>query len=266
MSDWLINNDAWLRLAFFGCVFVVCILVQRLIPKKQIRQTATHRSLNNLIMPVAAGLLARLVTPLLPIFVAAWATEQGLGLFNVLAAPAVIAAGVSIVSLDLAIYWQHRLMHRVPLLWRLHRMHHSDTALDVTTGVRFHPGEFLISLIYKSTLVILLGAPVIAVLIFEVLLNAASLFNHSNIGLRPQTDKLLRWFLVTPDMHRIHHSTNPSETNSNFSFSVPYWDYCFGSYTPEPSKPYDSMPIGLDEFRSSQEQTLLALLRQPIDP
>jgi sterol desaturase/sphingolipid hydroxylase (fatty acid hydroxylase superfamily) len=168
-----------------------------------------------------------------------------------------------VILLDLAIYLQHVLFHAVPTLWRLHRMHHADLEIDVSTGLRFHPIEILLSMVVKLALVIALGAPALSVLIFEVLLNATSMFNHSNIYIPESVDCIIRWFIVTPDMHRVHHSIQARETNSNFGFNLPWWDRLFGTYRAQPAAGHEGMTIGIEQFRDPRELRLDRMLLQP---
>ena len=191
------------------------------------------------------------------------AEARGWGLFNVIALPAWIGVVVSVIVLDLAIYLQHVLFHAVPALWRLHRMHHADLEFDVTTGLRFHPIEILLSMLIKLAVVAALGAPAVAVLIFEVLLNATSMFNHGNVRIPQALDRVLRWFVVTPDMHRVHHSILSRETNSNFGFNLPWWDRLFGTYRAQPAAGHDAMTIGIEQFRDPRELGLDRMLLQP---
>jgi sterol desaturase/sphingolipid hydroxylase (fatty acid hydroxylase superfamily) len=168
-----------------------------------------------------------------------------------------------VILLDLTIYLQHVLFHAVPVLWRLHRMHHADLEFDVTTGVRFHPFEILLSMVIKLVVVAALGAPALAVLVFEVLLNATSMFNHGNVRLPAALDRLMRWIIVTPEMHRVHHSIAPRETNSNFGFNLPWWDRWFGTYRAEPAAGHENMTIGIEQFRDPRELRLDRMLAQP---
>jgi len=168
-----------------------------------------------------------------------------------------------VIVLDLAIYLQHVLFHAVPVLWRLHRMHHADLEFDVSTGVRFHPIEILLSMGIKLGVVAALGTPAVAVLVFEVLLNATSMFNHGNVRLPARTDRVLRWIVVTPEMHRVHHSVVPRETNSNFGFNLPWWDRLFGTYRAQPAAGHEGMTIGIAQFRDPSELRLDRLLIQP---
>jgi sterol desaturase/sphingolipid hydroxylase (fatty acid hydroxylase superfamily) len=208
-------------------------------------------------------LLVRLVFPTAAVGMAVLAEAHGWGLFQALKAPAWFAITASVIFLDLVIYLQHVLVHAVPALWRLHRMHHADLEFDVTTGARFHPIEILLSMAIKLGVVAALGAPAVAVLIFEVLLNATSMFNHGNVRLAERLDGLLRWIVVTPDMHRVHHSVVPRETNSNFGFNAPWWDRLFGTYRAQPAAGHQEMTIGISQFREPRELRLDRMLLQP---
>jgi sterol desaturase/sphingolipid hydroxylase (fatty acid hydroxylase superfamily) len=191
------------------------------------------------------------------------ADENGWGLFNGLALPLWLAVALSVIIMDFAIYLQHVLIHAVPALWRLHRMHHADLDFDVTTGARFHPLEIILSMGLKLMVVGALGAPAAAVLIFEVILNATSMFNHSNVGLPARLDRAVRLIVVTPDMHRVHHSVIPAETNSNFGFSLPWWDHLFGTYKAQPEAGHAGMTIGIEQFRDGRDLRLDRMLIQP---
>jgi sterol desaturase/sphingolipid hydroxylase (fatty acid hydroxylase superfamily) len=205
----------------------------------------------------------RLSFPILAVGLAVIAQDRGWGLFNVIEAPGWVAVLVSIVILDLVIYLQHVMFHAVPALWRLHRMHHADLEFDVTTGLRFHPVEILLSMGIKLAMVMALGPPAVAVLIFEVLLNATAMFNHSNIRLPMLADRVLRLIVVTPDMHRVHHSIIPEETNSNFGFSLPWWDRLLGTYKAQPKAGHEDMTIGIEQFRTTRDLWLDRMLAQP---
>jgi sterol desaturase/sphingolipid hydroxylase (fatty acid hydroxylase superfamily) len=191
------------------------------------------------------------------------AEAKGFGLFNAWPVAGWISIIASVVVLDLVIYLQHVLFHAVPALWRLHRMHHADLEFDVTTGARFHPIEIVLSMLIKLSVIGALGAPAVAVLIFEVLLNGTAMFNHSNIRLPTSMDRVLRWFIVTPDMHRVHHSVIVRETNSNFGFNLPWWDRLFGTYRDQPAAGHDAMTIGIEQIRDPAEQRLDRMLTQP---
>jgi sterol desaturase/sphingolipid hydroxylase (fatty acid hydroxylase superfamily) len=192
------------------------------------------------------------------------ASERGWGLLNIFAVPGWLAFLVSLLLLDLAIYLQHVMFHAVPALWRLHRMHHADLEFDVTTGLRFHPIEILLSMALKLAIVVALGPPAIAVLVFEVLLNGTALFNHSNIRIPLGLDRILRLIVVTPDMHRVHHSIHPSETNSNFGFNLPWWDRLLGTYRAQPREGHEGMTIGIEQFRTPRDLWLDQMLIQPL--
>jgi len=208
-------------------------------------------------------LLGRVVAPVGAAGFALLAEAHRWGLFNRVSVPAWLAFLVALLLLDLAIYVQHRVFHSVPLLWRLHRMHHADLDVDVTTGTRFHPIEILLSLGVKLVVVLTLGAPTLAVLVFEIGLNAISMFNHSNVRIPPTLERVLRWLVVTPDMHRVHHSLLRRETDSNFGFNFPWWDRLFRSYRSQPEAGHESMTLGLEQFRDPKELRIDRMLTQP---
>ena len=207
--------------------------------------------------------LSRIVAPIGAVGFALLAEERGWGLFNAVALPRWLELLLALSLLDLAIYLQHRLFHYVPVLWRLHRMHHADLDVDVTTGARFHPVEILLSLGIKFLVVVPLGAMPLAVLLFEIALNATSMFNHSNVRVAPAIECLLRWLIVTPDMHRVHHSIVRRETDSNFGFNFPWWDRLFGTYRSQPEAGHQAMTLGIEQFRDPRELRLDRMLRQP---
>jgi sterol desaturase/sphingolipid hydroxylase (fatty acid hydroxylase superfamily) len=219
---------------------------------------------NNLALVVIDTIVLRLTFPILAVGLAVMAQERGWGLFNFIDAPAWVAVLASVIILDLVIYLQHVMFHAVPALWRLHRMHHADLDFDVTTGLRFHPIEIVLSMGIKLAMVLVLGPPAVAVLIFEVLLNATAMFNHSNVRLPLVVDRVLRLVMVTPDMHRVHHSILPEETNSNFGFNLPWWDRLLGTYKAQPAAGHDAMTIGIEQFRTPRDQWLDRMLVQPI--
>jgi len=192
------------------------------------------------------------------------AEARGWGLFRVMHLSAWSANVAAFVLLDLAIYFQHRIFHYVPVFWRLHRMHHADLDVDVTTGARFHPVEILLSLGIKLVVIVTLGAPPLAVLLFEIALNATSMFNHSNVRVPPAFERLLRWLVVTPDMHRVHHSILRRETDSNFGFNFPWWDRLFATYRPEPEAGHERVTLGIEQFRDPKELRLDRMLVQPL--
>lgn len=212
-------------------------------------------ALNMILMRVTIGSLAYLS--------AVHAQTQGWGLLNLAAPPQWLAVAITLLLLDFAIYGQHILMHLWPLLWRLHQVHHTDLEFDATTAVRFHPLEIVLSMAYKVTWILLLGAEPSAVIAFEIILNGAATFNHSNVDIVPALDRKLRWIIITPDMHRIHHSARRAETDSNYGFSISLWDRCCGTYVADPQEPQTRMAIGLAAYRKPEELSFLRLLRLP---
>ena len=264
MVDSLAAVETVLRFGAFLGVFVLVALWEVLASRRPSRFTRAQRWPHNLgLIALNAGIV-RLAAPGAAIAVALAGEAHGWGLFNVVTLPSWAAILLGVVLLDLAIYFQHVLFHAVPALWRLHRVHHADEDYDVTTGLRFHPIEILLSLGIKCVVIAALGAPVLAVLVFEVLLNGTSMFNHANGRLPVVVDRWLRWLLVTPDMHRVHHSVIPSELNSNFGFNLPWWDHVFGTYRAEPAAGHQAMRIGVDGLQGPEEVRLTRLLTQPL--
>lgn len=257
------TNEPLLRFLAFSGVFAALVVWELLAPRRPQQLGRAIRWPSNLGVVVLDTVLARLLVPTTAIGLAVMSEARGWGLFQVLALPSWVVVPLAFLALDLAIYLQHVLFHAVPALWRLHRMHHADQEFDVTTGVRFHPIEILLSLGIKLGVVAALGTPAIAVLIFEVLLNATSMFNHSNIAMPLWLDRVLRWIVVTPDMHRVHHSILVRETNSNFGFNLPWWDRLFGTYRDQPAAGHASMIVGIRQFREPGEQRLDRMLTQP---
>ena len=257
MDSWVLQNESTVRVIAFVGVFIAIAIWEWQSPKRKRLKSLTIRWVNNLSLLVMNTLLIRLFFPMAAVGIALIINEQKIGLFNLIDIHPIATVTLSVMLLDGAIYWQHRLMHKIPLLWRMHRVHHADPEFDVTTGLRFHPFEIAISMIYKTLIITLLGAPVLAVLIFELLLNAGSLFNHGNINLTAKIDTALRRVIVTPDMHRIHHSTDAIESNKNFGFALSCWDHLFGSYQSTPSVGHEKMPIGLDEYRDPKHAVFL---------
>jgi sterol desaturase/sphingolipid hydroxylase (fatty acid hydroxylase superfamily) len=264
MRNAMFAYEPFIRLGAFGGVFVVMAIWELVGPRRQQAIGRGWRWPNNLGVVLVDTLLVRILFPTTAIGLALIGEARGFGLFNVIALPALVGVVVSVILLDLAIYLQHVLFHAVPALWRLHRMHHADLEFDVTTGLRFHPIEILLSMMIKLAVVAALGAPAVAVLIFEVLLNATSMFSHSNVRIPLALDRALRWLVVTPDMHRVHHSILSQETNSNFGFNVPWWDRLFGTYRAQPAAGHDAMTIGIEQFRDPRELRLDRMLLQPL--
>lgn len=255
--------DPILRPALFSVLLVLFVIWESLQPKRDRAFARLTRWTGNLGLIVVGSVVVRLILPIAPVGAALWAHQNGVGIFNVAPVPVLVAGALSLLLLDLLIYGQHRLFHKVPLLWRLHRMHHTDIDLDVTSGLRFHPLEILLSLIIKVIAVVILGAPALAVLVFEIVLNATSMFNHANLALPQRLDSVLRRIVVTPDMHRVHHSIDSSETNSNFGFNLPWWDRLFGTYVEQPAAGHAAMTLGLPIFRGIKSVGLWNLLVQP---
>jgi sterol desaturase/sphingolipid hydroxylase (fatty acid hydroxylase superfamily) len=265
MNDFILNHEPGIRLACFLGIFAVMAVWELLAPRRALSQSKRQRWLNNLGLVVFNTALLRLVFPLAAVGMATTAELNGWGLFNRVGAPGWLALLASVVILDVAIYLQHVMFHAVPLFWRLHRVHHADLDFDVTTGSRFHPVEILLSMLIKFAAIVLLGPPIVAVVVFEVLLNATAMFNHSNVRLPLVLDALLRWLIVTPDMHRVHHSHLDHETNSNFGFNLSIWDRLFGTYQNQPEEGHEGMVIGLDTFRDAAHcVTLRGMLGMPL--
>jgi sterol desaturase/sphingolipid hydroxylase (fatty acid hydroxylase superfamily) len=252
-----------IRLAAFAGIFVAMALWEVLAPRRPWAVGRVARWPSNLGMVVVDAVAVRLLIPTAAVGVALGVADRGFGLFHWLGWPGWIAGILGFVVLDLVIYGQHVVFHKVPWLWRLHRMHHADLDIDVTTGLRFHPVEILLSMLIKIATVALFGIPAAAVVAFEVVLNATSMFNHSNAAMPARLDRVVRLVVVTPDMHRVHHSAVRAETDSNFGFNVPWWDRLFGTYRAAPAAGHDGVTIGLPIFRDRRELRLDRLLTQP---
>ena len=263
MSQTLLSNEAALRMGCFILVLAVMGLWEQHAAARRPTASKLRRWVANLGLVVINSVFLRFTLPILAIGTAELASARGWGLLNWAQLPPWPSFLVALLLLDLAIYGQHVAMHKVPLLWRLHRMHHSDLDVDTTTGLRFHPLEILLSMLYKMLVVVLLGPSAAAVFVFEVILNAASLFNHGNVRLPLAIDRPLRWLIVTPDMHRVHHSIVRSETDSNYGFNLPWWDRLFGTYRDQPAAGHEGMTIGLESFRNHRFLTIRWLLAQP---
>ncbi|GAA3535037.1 sterol desaturase family protein [Zobellella aerophila] len=263
MAETLFAYEPMIRLGIFIGVLLAMALWELAAPRRPQYYRRGQRWPHNLLLVVLDTLAVRLLFPLAAVGVALMAAEQGWGLFNVISPPMWLGVIISLLVLDLTIYFQHRLFHALPWLWRLHRVHHADLEFDVTTGLRFHPLEILLSMGIKFAAVVALGAPALAVLIFEVVLNASSLFNHGNVRLPAWLDRRLRCFVVTPEMHRVHHSIEPRETDSNFGFNLPWWDHLFGTYRAQPAAGHLHMTIGIEDFRSARDLRLDRMLIQP---
>ena len=254
--------EAMIRLSASIGVLSIMLILQHAFPRRA-QRLYWRRWPSNFGLVVVSSLLVRLLIPTAAIGMALYAEAQGFGLLRCLGLNEILGGILAVLLLDMLIYFQHRAFHALPILWRLHRVHHADTELDASSGLRFHPIEILLSMGIKMAAVVALGAPAEAVLVFEVLLNATAMFNHSNVALPLSLDRVLRWVLVTPDMHRVHHSVVRAETDSNFGFCLSVWDRIFGTHIPEPAAGQLGMVIGIDEFSADEEQRLDRLLTQP---
>ena len=264
MSDFILNHELTIRLSAFLGIFTLMALWEVAAPRRQRLIPRLQRWSANLGIVVLYTLLLRLLFPAAAVGMAAFASTQGWGLFNYLAWPLWLELAAAVVLLDLVIYLQHVMVHAIPLLWRLHRVHHADPEYDLTTGARFHPIEIILSMLIKMTTIAALGPPLVAVVLFEVILNGMAMFNHANIKLPGQVDRWLRWLVVTPDMHRVHHSMEPDETNSNFGFNLSIWDRLMGTYRAQPRLGQTDMQIGIASLRDPEVTTrLMGLLRIP---
>ncbi len=257
------SAEPLIRLGSFVVVFAVFAAWEAVAPRRRRQFARLERWPSNLGLLLVDVAAVRLLAPGVAVAVALAGEAQGWGLLGRAALPEWLAILAAVVFLDLAVYFQHVMFHAVPTLWRLHRVHHSDPEFDVTTGTRFHPVEILLSLAVKCAAIAAIGAPAIAVLVFEVLLNATSIFNHANARLPRGLDRILGTFVVTPDMHRVHHSVDYNESSSNFGFNLPWWDRLFGTYRAEPAVPHETMPLGVDAFRAADDLRLARLLIQP---
>jgi sterol desaturase/sphingolipid hydroxylase (fatty acid hydroxylase superfamily) len=262
--DPLVNrNELLIRLGSFFGILVIMFLWELIAPRRPLTTSKITRWFSNLGLVLIDSIAVRLVFPTALAGVALLAQRQGWGLFNLFELFTLLKIIFSVLILDLAIYLQHVMFHSIPLFWRLHMVHHSDMDIDVTTGVRFHPIEIILSMGIKMIVVILIGAPPVSVLIFEIILNGTSMFNHGNVRYSQQIDSFLRLLVVTPEMHRVHHSTIRWETNSNLGFNFPWWDRLFGTYRDQPAKGHLEMTIGLDQYKESQKLTLPWLIVLP---
>jgi len=252
-----------IRLIASATVFAAIAVAEGARPRRKRSFSRRARWPANLAIAAINDIAVRILVPITAIAAALAAERRASGLLNRIPLPGAIGLVIAVIILDLAIYLQHRVFHAVPLLWRIHRMHHADLDFDLTTGLRFHPLEIVISMLVKIGVVLAIGASAMAVVAFEVLLNATSIFNHGNVGISEATDRWLRWILVTPDMHRVHHSIVRAETNSNFGFNLPWWDHLMRTYRAQPAAGHLAMTIGIDQFRSSEELKLMPLLSQP---
>jgi len=263
MTEFVARHEAAIRIAFFAGIFVLVALGELVRPRRPLQTSKGRRWFANIGIVVINTVVLRLIFPAGAVGLALWVNARGWGLFNLVAWPYALEVVLAAVVLDFVIYLQHVMFHAVPSLWRLHMMHHADLDYDLTTGTRFHPIEILLSMVIKFAAIAVLGAPALGVIIFEILLNGTAMFNHGNLYLPLGLDRVLRWVVVTPDMHRVHHSVFPSETNSNFGFNLPWWDRLLGTYRPQPRLGHDGMTIGLNQFRDPSRLTLSRILLMP---
>ena len=259
----VVGNEAIWRLGPFLGLLVLMAVWELLAARRTLRQPRLARWSANLGIAALNALVVRLLFPAAGVGMALLAERREWGVFNSFEMSSAVAVPLSILLLDLAIYLQHVMFHAVPALWRLHRVHHADEDMDFTTGIRFHPVEIALSLVIKFTVIAALGPPPLAVFLFAVLLNGTSMFNHGNVRMPARLDRLLRWLVVTPDMHRVHHSIRVPESNSNFGFNLPWWDRLLGTYRAQPAGGHRQMVLGVDELRRPKARGLLALLVLP---
>ena len=264
IENLVLEREAMLRLGCFSAVFVVMCLWELVAPRRVLSVSKSQRWTHNIGLLILNSLVLRLLFPAAAVGIAYTAAVSGWGFFNRVDLPYWLEVLVAVLLLDLVIYLQHLLMHRVPLLWRLHRVHHADLDIDMTTGSRFHTLEIIVSMLIKWAVIALLGPALLAVLIFETLLNGMAVFNHANARLPIKLDRLLRLLLITPDVHRVHHSILRRETNSNYGFNLSIWDRAFGTYIDQPEKGHSAMTIGIPEFRDpAQVDRLPGMLTLP---
>ncbi len=255
--SFLEQNEGLVRLSVFAGVLLIMICLEFILPRKKRTQPRTHRWLTNAAIVVLDTVALRLVVPVLAVGFAGLATENGWGLFNLVALPGWLEILLAILILDMLIYAQHVATHHIPILWRFHKVHHVDRDIDVMTALRFHPVEILASMAYKIICVLLLGPAALAVIVFEILLNASAMFNHANVYLPERLDAAMRRLIVTPDMHRVHHSTVIAETNSNYGFFLSVWDRLFGTYIAEPAAGHEGVIIGLAEHQDARPNAII---------
>jgi len=263
MEQFLTAHEPVLRAALFAGLFCLFALLEALRPQRVRREARSARWPRNLLLVVLGSAAIRLLGPLVAVQTAVIAQDAGWGLFNRLAWPPLLELALAVIALDLLIYAQHVAFHRVPMLWRIHRMHHTDLDLDVTSGIRFHPLEYGLSMVIKAGAVVALGASAAAVILFEIILNGMAMFNHANLRLPASLDKVLRHVLVTPDMHIVHHSIDPGETHRNFGFNLSLWDRVFRTYKAAPEAGLRGIRLGLPDWQAPERLKLGALLWMP---
>jgi len=256
VNAWVLDQEIWLRLGAFGLTFLALALWEVGAPKRRLRASKSRRWLTNWGITVLDAAVVRLLFPIVAVGAAIDARQSGWGWFNVWDGPAWLELLLAFLLLDVLIYAQHVASHKIPFLWRIHRVHHVDRDMDVTTAIRFHPIEIALSMILKIGAVYVLGASAIAVVLFEIVLNASAMFNHANIRIPRPVDRILRWLIVTPDMHRVHHSVHRPETDANYGFNLPWWDRLFGTYVAQPRDGHQTMAIGLGAYQDARPTRL----------
>ncbi|MGL4488125.1 MAG: sterol desaturase family protein [Rhizobiaceae bacterium] len=260
-------SEPQIRLIAFSAIFLTLAIIELIAPRLEREEMhgalKSKRWFTNLSIVVLSSLVLRVVFPLAAVGTAAWAEANGYGILPMLDIPPVVAGIIAFIVLDFAVWFEHLMSHKIGILWRIHRMHHADTGFDVTTALRFHPLEIILSMVWKAAIIILLGPPVIAVLIFEIVLNGSAMFNHANVKLPLKLDRVMRSIIVTPDMHRVHHSVNMVETNSNYGFNLSIWDRWFGTYIDQPKSGHHDIEIGLESWRDEKPAQLVWSLKIP---
>ena len=264
MFEVIQNNEAMYRICLFSIVLIIFVLWELFSPRHIRFHSRWSRWPNNLGMMGLNTVILRFLSPIAAIGIATNASAYGWGIFNLVQLPLWLELILAVILLDASIYFQHKMFHAVPILWKVHRLHHTDIDFDVTTGVRFHPIEIILSMLIKFFVIILLGIHPVAVIFFEILLSTTALFTHANISLPTVVERNIRLFIVTPDMHRVHHSIDSDEMNSNYGFCLPWWDHLFGTYCAQPKKGHKKMIFGTSQFRSPKEQRFINLLIQPM--
>ena len=263
MKEFFFEYESYIRLGSFLGIFALLTIWEISSPKRELLQLRRFRWFSNIGLIVISSVLVRFILPTAAVGIALHVEQEQLGFLNLYDLPFIVQFLFAFILMDLAMYFQHVMFHALPMFWRFHRVHHSDLDCDITTGLRFHPFEMVISIIFKFLVIASIGAPVLAVVFFEIILNAASMFTHSNIKIPASIERMVRWFIVTPDMHRIHHSINENETNSNFGFFISSWDRLLGTYIREPALGQVNMQIGLQRFREPKWQNLRWLIYLP---
>jgi len=264
IENLVLEREAVLRLVCFGAIFLIMMLWEIVAPRRALTVSKRQRWTHNIALLLVNSLVLRLLFPAAAVGIAYSVGNSGWGLFNLLDLPFWLEVTAAVLLLDLAIYLQHLLMHQIPLLWRLHRVHHADLDIDMTTGSRFHTFEIILSMLIKWLVIFLLGPALLAVLIFETVLNGMAVFNHANVRLALNLDRVLRKLVITPDLHRVHHSILRRETNSNYGFNLSIWDRLFGTYIDQPEKGHTEMTIGIPEFRDAEQvDRLPGMLKLP---